>query len=332
MGVKPLLAGPGGIQAHAEMNGGIAMSAHDHWTQHLSADVDLHPCFSERAHRIAYRMHLPVAPVCNAECAFCMRTVCSCQNAPGCASQLLKPQEAVSVFRRIEPRLTSNVVVGVAGPGDALASDHALETFRLLPARTGAGGHLVIKCLSTNGIELAPKAAEVAQAGVSFVTVSMHSVDPVTASVLVPRVLLGGTWRSGRDAAGELISRQLDGIRAAADLGLVVKVNVVVVKDVNLQEVEEIALAARTAGASVINPIPVIPSMGGALRPPTGREMQDVYARARAVMSTFTMCKHCRADACGVPGGEDGLIWSAADDLTGSNPAFATRKLSGCGE
>lgn len=301
------------------------MPGHDHETQRLGPDVDLHPCFSERAHRTAYRMHLPVAPVCNAECAFCMRSACSCQGAPGCTSRLLSPQGALSAYHRIEPGLSSSVVVGVAGPGDALASDHALETFRLLPTRTGSGGHPVIKCLSTNGIELAPRAAEVARVGVSFVTVSMHSVDPATASVLVPRVLLDRKWRSGLDVAGELIRRQLAGIKAAAALGLAVKVNVVLAKGVNLRQVEEIALAVREAGAWVINPIPVIPARGSAFQPPTREEMEDAYARARGVMSTFTMCKHCRADACGVPGGEDGLLWSEPG-LCDPNPAYATRE------
>jgi nitrogen fixation protein NifB len=39
-------------------------------------------------------------------------------------------------------------VVGIAGPGDPLATTHALETFKLIHNRYPQ----LIKCLSTNGL------------------------------------------------------------------------------------------------------------------------------------------------------------------------------------
>jgi len=89
-----------------------------------------HPCFDERAHRVVGRLHLPVAPRCNIKCAYCERKVgCVNERRPGVSTTIISPSEVVTYVERalaFEPRIE---VVGIAGPGDALANE---ETFLAL--------------------------------------------------------------------------------------------------------------------------------------------------------------------------------------------------------
>lgn len=104
---------------------------------------------------------------------------CKTGQRPGTAQQLLTPEQAaekVEQALKLCPQLT---VIGVAGPGDTLASPHALETFRLLQKRYP---HLIF-CLSTNGLLLWEKAAALAEAGVKSVTVTMNAVDEAIARI-----------------------------------------------------------------------------------------------------------------------------------------------------
>ena len=90
-----------------------------------------HPCFSTTAegHAKAARLHLPVAPGCNIACAFCRRDFNRIEQRPGVATRLLSPDEAVATTERALSLVPNLAVVGIAGPGDPLASGHAVETF-----------------------------------------------------------------------------------------------------------------------------------------------------------------------------------------------------------
>lgn len=63
-----------------------------------------------------------------------------------------------------------------AGPGDTLATDYALETFRLVKEHHPE----LIKCMSTNGLLLYERADEIIEIGVESVTVTVNAVDPVS--------------------------------------------------------------------------------------------------------------------------------------------------------
>lgn len=243
----------------------------------FSDEINIHPSYSARAHRSVFRIHLPVAPDCSAECAFCTRgSGSNTIAAPGVTQRVLNPRDATVTLTKIVSRLSAPVVVvGTAGPGDALASDHAVVVFESIPEMVDSHGPRVLKCISTNGLELERRAVELSRAGVSFITVSMHSVNASTIERLVPRVLLHGEWRGGVSAARELVERQLRGIKKASNLGMLVKVNMVLVKDVDLGEVTELASAVKEAGAVLLNPIPIIPSQGSSLLPPTTLELEQ---------------------------------------------------------
>ena len=111
-----------------------------------------HPCFSpDAAHRFA-RLHLPVAPACNIQCAYCNRKFdCVNESRPGVTSAILSPAEAVERYREMKAKFPNLRIVGVAGPGDALANPAAtFGTFRGIREIDRE----IDFCFSTNGVEL----------------------------------------------------------------------------------------------------------------------------------------------------------------------------------
>ena len=80
---------------------------------------DAHPCFSLAAHNKFARIHLPVAPLCNIGCKYCIRALNKVENRPGVASAIVSPEEALERVKAAKARLPLTVV-GIAGPGDAL--------------------------------------------------------------------------------------------------------------------------------------------------------------------------------------------------------------------
>lgn len=54
-----------------------------------------HPCFGAARNR--GRIHLPVCPVCNISCNFCVRSLNEDEDRPGVTAQVISPEEAVEV-------------------------------------------------------------------------------------------------------------------------------------------------------------------------------------------------------------------------------------------
>ena len=127
-------------------------------------------------------------------------------------------------------RLVPNLaVVGIAGPGDPLASDHAIETFARIHARWPE----LTLCVSTNGLMLPERVDELAAAGVTTLTVTVNSVDPEIQAVITPKIAWKRKRVNGVEAGRRLIDNQLAGIARAADLGLTIKINTVLIPTVN---------------------------------------------------------------------------------------------------
>ena len=81
-----------------------------------------HPCYSPGAHEFA-RMHIPVAPKCNISCNYCNRKFdCVNESRPGVTSEVLSSEEAFEKFLDVKEKMPNLRVVGIAGPGDALAN------------------------------------------------------------------------------------------------------------------------------------------------------------------------------------------------------------------
>ena len=223
--------------------------------QHL---VKRHPCFNQDGHQKTGRIHLPVSPTCNILCRFCNRCRNDYEDRPGVARGILKPEDAVATVRKALELCPEITVAGIAGPGDTLASDHALRTFELLREPFPK----LIFCLSTNGLQLLPNVERIVSLDIATITVTVNAVDSVILEKINAGIILNGKRISGIESAEILIDAQLKGIREAADAGLTVKINTVLVPGVNDGHVEDIARATRSAGAQMINILPLIPQNG----------------------------------------------------------------------
>lgn len=248
------------------------------------------------------RVHLPVSPACNIRCRFCKRSFNKTEQRPGVAHQLLKPEQAADLVDHALALCPEITVVGIAGPGDTLATPHALETFRLVHQRHPE----LINCLSTNGLLLERYAQDLWDAGVRTVTVTVNAVDPEILQYICSHVVLDGKRYEGLEAARILIEAQKRGIQKMAELGAVVKINVVLIPGINDSHISEIARTAADLGAAIINIIPLIPQHEMAdMEAPSCAELNEAREAAEAFLPVFRHCQHCRADACGIPGRSD---------------------------
>ncbi len=260
-----------------------------------------HPCFGEHKKNVG-RIHLPVSPGCNIGCRFCHRAMNDEEVRPGVASKVLSPEEALEVLDKALTLCPEITVAGIAGPGDTLASEYALDTFRLIKKRYP----LLLKCMSTNGLLLYEKADEILEVGIDSLTVTVNAVQPEIEALLNDGIVYHGKYYAGTEAAAILIENQLKGIRKVTEGGITVKINTVLVSDINGSHIEEIAKTVKRAGASIYNIIPLIPQ--GALsgeRPPVCAEIDAARAAAVKYIDVFRHCQHCRADAVGMLGGKD---------------------------
>ncbi len=262
-----------------------------------------HPCFASGGKPAnTGRIHLPVSPGCNMGCKFCCPSSCSEKNAPAVASKIVRPAQAVDAVRRALELCPDITVVGIAGPGDTLATPWAIEAFRLISQEFP----FLFKCMSTNGLLLPEKAGEVLDVGIDSLTVTVNAVDPAIEARLNDYIVYQGKRYTGEEAAAILIENQLKGILAVAKAGTTVKVNTVLVPGINDGCIEDIARAVSSVGAKMYNIIPLIPQGGLADIPrPTCRQVDVARAKAEPYITVFRHCQHCRADAVGIPGGKD---------------------------
>ncbi|NPV92789.1 MAG: radical SAM protein [Firmicutes bacterium] len=263
--------------------------------------VKQHPCFNGEAHFKYGRIHLPVSPACNIQCRFCKRGFNKWEQRPGVSRSLLIPEKAVEIVERALELCPEITVAGIAGPGDTLATDHALETFEMVHKRFPG----LINCLSTNGLMLGEKAERVIEAGVKTVTVTVNAVDPRVLQDICAYIVYNGQYMTGELAARWLITAQLAGIKKITRLGAIVKINTVLIPGVNDRHIEEVARVVAGVGASVINIIPLIPQYEMERnRPPECHELNSARLAAEKHLPVFRHCRQCRADACGIPGAE----------------------------
>lgn len=257
-----------------------------------------HPCFGGQKNN-AGRIHLPVSPGCNIACRFCDRTINDVEQRPGVTSKVLEVEECGEILKKALAICPDIKVAGIAGPGDTLATDRALDTFRLIKKEFPD----LIKCMSTNGLLLNERADEVIDVGIDSLTVTVNAIDPKIESKLNAYIIYHGEKIEGEEGAKILIKNQLEGIRKVSSAGITVKVNTVLVPEINGDHIEDIARAVSEAGASIYNIIPLIPQHElKNLQAPTCLEIDSARTKASKYIDVFRHCQRCRADAVGVPG------------------------------
>lgn len=261
-----------------------------------------HPCFAVGAKNNKGRIHLPVSPGCNILCNSCKRELNDSENRPGVASGIITPEEAVELVRRAVSLCPDITVAGVAGPGDTLATPYALKTFRLIKQEFPH----IIKCMSTNGLLLPDYAEEIIELGIDSLTVTVNAIEPAIQARICEGIVYHGKRYMGTDAAEVLIQNQLTGIKKLSQAGISVKVNTVLIPEINADHVAEVAKTVASYGAVIYNIIPLIPQHKLSWCSPPGC---DLISRSRkeaeAYINVFRHCQRCRADAAGIPGGKD---------------------------
>jgi nitrogen fixation protein NifB len=262
-----------------------------------------HPCFDEEAKHTNARVHLAVAPKCNIQCNYCNRKYdCVNESRPGVTSSILTPGQAAGYLRELDTRLDNLAVVGIAGPGDPFANpEETLETMR----RVKADFPEKIFCLSTNGLDLEPYIDEIAELGVSHVTLTINAVDPTVTAKIYKWVRFGKHVYRGEEGAKLLLERQLVCIPLLKAKGITVKINSIIIPGINEDHIKEVAKVCAGLGADVINCIPLIPTAEtpfAEVEKPDTKMIFRVRTLASEHLKLMSHCARCRADAAGLLG------------------------------
>lgn len=281
-------------------------------TKTLEEKTASHPCFNCGAHQYA-RIHLPIAPNCNISCNYCLRKYdCPNESRPGVTTGILKPEEALERYLKAKEKLPNLTVVGIAGPGDALAN--ASETLITLALIRKIDPEVTF-CLSTNGLMLPRYAEQLIAAGVSHVTVTINAIDPRIGAKIYRYIDYMGERYTGEAAAAILLANQMAGLRLLTDRGIFCKVNIVVLKGINDQHIPEVVKKVKELGVTMTNIMPMISVEGSAfehLPQASPQEITELRKQCGAILKQMYHCRQCRADAVGILGEDSSLVWNTA--------------------
>lgn len=269
--------------------------------------VKNHPCYSEEAHHHYARMHVAVAPACNIQCNYCNRKYdCSNESRPGVVSQKLTPEQAVKKVLAVASQIPQMTVLGIAGPGDSLASPRkTFETFRMLQETAPD----IKLCLSTNGLALPEMVDEICAYNIDHVTITINMVDPAVGARIYPWIFWNHQRITGIEGARILHAQQMKGLEMLTARGVLTKVNSVLIPGVNDTHLIEVNREVKKRGAFLHNIMPLIsaPEHGTVFgltgqRGPTAQELKAVQDACMGGANLMRHCRQCRADAVGLLG------------------------------
>jgi len=276
-----------------------------------------HPCFDIEAKGKYARVHIPVAPKCNVQCGYCNRKYdCVNESRPGVTSSILSPEQSLLYVKAISEKIPNISTIGIAGPGDAFAEpEKTLESIRLIKNEFPDK----IFCLSSNGLNILPYIDDIAELGVTHVTVTVNSFRLETLEKIYKWARYKKKMYRGRAAAQLMLEQQTAAIKAIAAKGLVVKINTVIIPGVNDTEIEEVAKTVSELGASTMNCIALIPTEDtdfADLEKPTSQSIRDSIRSVRKYLKPMTHCSRCRADAAGMLGNDDTSAYKLIEEYS----------------
>ena len=246
-------------------------------------------------------MHLPVAPKCNIQCNYCNRKYdCTNESRPGVTSIVLSPHEAADKVSMVREKIPELKVIGIAGPGDPLANESTFETIRLVREKYPD----LTLCISTNGLALPENAERLYDLGVRFVTITMNAMDPEIGSRIYEFVNFNGKAYRGKEAAEILLKRQIEGLEKCVSLGMLVKINIVMIPGINEEHIPKLVEFVKEKGAYSVNVLPLIPVEGTKfedVEAPTPESRKKLLDLCEGYgINVMRHCKQCRADAIGL--------------------------------
>lgn len=173
-------------------------------------------------------LRISVTDRCNLRCQYCMPAELF---GPGFR---FLPRSEVLSFEEI--RLLAGIFAGMGVRRFRITGGEPLlrRDIQVLVSQLRSISPEIDIALTTNGSRLRPLVAELSKAGLNRVNVSMDAVDPAVASRLAGReVDPGATWAA---------------VLAARDAGLVTKVNAVIKRGLNEDQILPLAARCREAG------------------------------------------------------------------------------------
>ncbi len=262
-----------------------------------------HPCFNEGKSKKYSRIHLPVAPECNIQCKYCNRKYdCANESRPGVTSNILSPEEACDSLIAAKNKMENLSVVGFAGPGDSLANfENIKKTVNLIKQ----SGENIMFCLSTNGLLLPDYAEEIADIGITHLTVTINTVDESLVPLIYKRINYKDKNLTVEQSARILIQNQLSGLKKLSSSGLVCKVNILCLEGINDKHIEEIVKTVKDHGAFMTNITRLIPAKGSEfenMQPVDNKKLMEIREKCSVHLKQMYHCRQCRADAVGLLG------------------------------
>ena len=180
-------------------------------------------------------------------------------------------------------------------------------------------------------------AQELIDLDVSHVTITMNAIDPKITAKVYKYVDYLGVIYTGEEGATILLNNQLSGLKYLTDRGIVVKVNIVMLKGINDHHIEEITKKVKTLGATVTNIMQMIPVKGTPFETMplvSMKEINDLRKVCGENIKQMYHCKQCRADAIGTLDNDQSLKISEEIETKNSNGKilkFAVATKSGIG-
>ena len=216
----------------------------------------------------------------------------------------MKPQEAFERTMTLLSHRPNLRIIAVAGPGEPLANEETLRTISMIKTERPD----LKLCLSTNGTLLAENINGIVKIGFETVTVTVSTVRPETAAVIYEWAEIDGSVMRGIAMGEEIVRRQLNGISRAAECGIRVKCNTILIPSLNAREMKDVSRHLSQAGTSIQNIVPLVPYANmNHLRRPTKREIALARQAASEYCRQFTHCQQCRSDVVGIPGHDTAL-------------------------
>jgi len=114
---------------------------------------------------------------------------------------------------------------------------------------------------------------------------------------------INGRILMGKEMGKEIVTRQIDGIKSATEAGICVKVNTILIPEINTKDMDPLSRIISDAGVQLQNIVPLVMCESTKnLRPPSASELADARETASKNIKQFMHCMQCRSDVIGLPG------------------------------
>jgi nitrogen fixation protein NifB len=225
---------------------------------------------------------------------------CVNESRPGVTSGVLTPLEALKYLEKVMDKRGDIKVVGIAGPGDPFANaENTIKTLELVRNRYSE----MLLCVSSNGLNVEPYAGILSELKVSHVTITINAIDPEIGSRIYSWVRYGKKIYRGIEGAKLLHEKQMESIALLKKKGTIVKINAIIIPGINDKHMIDVARAVKTAGADILNCIPIYPNKDTVFEEipePDKKMVADIRINAGKIIDQMNHCARCRADAVGL--------------------------------